>query len=153
MPPNPFVGQVVVEQDDVGAAFTKTLHGFREIASFGDHFQVGFGIEKHAEHHADEEVVVQLTGNCFSGRPRPDRRRVAQGSGGRGSVAMIRFGFPYIVWTALTRTKSWAGMVPLAVAVTLVVPATGSFKIGVMVTVVAPTVPGACQFSRSVDHS
>jgi len=31
-----------------------------------------------------------LTGNCFSGRPRPDRRREAQGSGGRG------FDFPQV---------------------------------------------------------
>jgi hypothetical protein len=31
-----------------------------------------------------EERLTLLTGNCFSGRPRPDRRRVVQGSGGRG---------------------------------------------------------------------
>ena len=34
----------------------------------------------------DKPKMVRLTGNCFSGLPRPDRRRAAQGSGGRGFV-------------------------------------------------------------------
>ena len=39
----------------------------------------------------DLQLIV-LTGNCFSGRPRPDRRREVQGSGGRGFVPRARPG-------------------------------------------------------------
>ena len=66
------------------------------------------GVARAMANTGKPHLISLLTGNCFPGRPRPDRRRVAQGSGGRGFDAndptaeiFFLFTISFFYWRAL----------------------------------------------------